>query len=163
MDAVIILALKEIQLECYKQIAVEQRGGRAIAEDVLAPYPEKADYTSDIALEGYTLDQLVADAKDKNPQIDIEEVIQNATPQQNTDDQQAQRSAKGVGVKIKAYFEALRDWHYEKREKEYEYQCSKQQTYDRTYGFEYIAKYIDTLLDKWQRESDNGTQNTPAI
>lgn len=162
MDAIIILALKEIQLECYKQIAIEQRGGRAIPEEPIAPYPNEADYSANIMLENYTLDQLVADTQKEDPQIDIEEAIHTASAQQQTSSAQEDvQEPRRRGGKIKAYFDAIRDWHYDKREKEYEYQCSKQQTYDRTYGFEYIAKYIDTFLKKW--EKDEGDTSKPTI
>lgn len=169
-DASILLVLKEIQLECYRQITIEQRGGRAIPENELEPYPDKEEYCPDIMLEDYTLDKLVADTQKEDPQIDIEEAIQNA-PKQSSDEPKPQeptskaeaKEPRNRGGKLKAYFDAIRDWHYVKHEKEYKYQCAKQQTYDRIYGFEHIAKYVDNVIKKWQREFDDNSGTPPII
>lgn len=143
------LILREIEIECYRQISIEQRNGRAIQEDELEPYPCKEDFNTDIMLEDYTLDKLVADSQQVDPQIDMEEAIQN-TPKQSSDEKNMPEPTSKVetkepkvrGGKLRAYFDAIRDWHYDKHEKEYKYQCAKQQTADRIHGFEVVIDYL---------------------
>lgn len=149
IDKDIDLILREIEIECYRQISIEQRNGRAIKEDELEPYPDKEEYCPDIMLEDYTLDKLVADVQKEDPQIDIEEAIQNA-PKQSSDEPKSQeptstaeaKEPRARGGKLKAYFDAIRDWHYDKHEKEYKFQCAKQQTADRIHGFEVVIDYL---------------------
>lgn len=135
------LILREIEIECYRQISIEQRNGKAIKEDELEEYPDKENFNTDIMLEDYTLDKLVSDTQKADPQIDIEEAIASAQEQESTSKQESP-APEARGGKIRAYFDALRDWHYEKREKEYKYQCAKQQAADRIHGFEVVIDYL---------------------
>lgn len=156
MDSILVLCLREIQIECYRQIAIEQRGGRAIQEEELDPYPNKADY---IMLEDYSLDQLVADtqaasAATEDPQIDIEEAIEAA---ETTSETSAPRS------KMCAYFSAIREWHLERKEKEYKYECAKTKCADRVYGFEYMAKFIDRFIGEYNKNQPDQADQRSSI
>ena len=50
MDAYVMVILREIQLECHKQIGIERKGGRAIQEEELSPYPQKSDFDGELLL-----------------------------------------------------------------------------------------------------------------
>ena len=177
MDAVIKVILREIQLECQRQIGIERRGGRAIKEEELEPYPDRFDFDvqsvqsevpqietkpSVAAIPGKTLAQLVeqndaAEAESESssdPQMTVDEAIQNAEKSEQSPKQVQQESDVALRAprsKFSAWFEAIRDWHYDRKEKEYRFECAKQRAEDRTYGFEYISNYIAHRIDELEK------------
>ena len=79
MDAYVMVILREIQLECHKQIGIERKGGRAIQEEELSPYPQKSDFDGEL-LQHQNLAQLVeSTSAAEDPQISVEEAIENAS------------------------------------------------------------------------------------
>lgn len=183
MDAVIKVILREIQLECQRQIGIERRGGRAIKEEEIEPYPDRLDFDvqsvqsevpqieakpSVTAISGKTLAQLVEDTEttDKvelespDPQMTVDEAIQNAEKSEQSPKQVQQESdvTRAPRSKFGAWFEAIRDWHFTRKEKEYKFECAKQRAEDRTYGFEYISDFIDDYIERLEKdESSNNT------
>lgn len=174
MDAVIKVILREIQLECQRQIGIERRGGRAIKEEELEPYPDRYDFDVQLevpqietkpsvaAIPGKTLAQLVEqnDAAEtesessSDPQMTVDEAIQNAEKFEQSPKQVQQESdvtPRAPRSKFSAWFEAIRDWHYDRKEKEYRFECAKQRAEDRTYGFEYISNYIAHRIDELEK------------
>ncbi len=183
MDAVIKVILREIQLECQRQIGIERRGGRAIKEEELEPYPDRFDFDvqsvqsevpqietkpSVTAIPGKTLAQLVeqndaAEAESESssdPQMTVDEAIQNAEKSEQSPKPVQQESdvTRVPRSKFGAWFAAIRDWHFTRKEKEYKFECAKQRAEDRTYGFEYISDFIDDYIERLEKdESSNNT------
>lgn len=184
MDAVIKVILREIQLECQRQIGIERRGGRAIKEEELEPYPDRFDFDvqsvqsevpqietkpSVAAILGKTLAQLVEqnDAVEaesessSDPQMTVDEAISNAEKSEQPPSQPVQQECnvtRAPRSKFGAWFEAIRDWHFTRKEKEYKYECAKQRAEDRTYGFEHISDFIDDYIERLEKdESSNNT------
>ncbi len=153
MDAYVMVILREIQLECHKQIGIERRGGRAIKEEELQPYPQRCDFDGAV-LPGSTLVQLVESTETEDPQITVDEAIDNAE-KDNKPQSCAQENIPRS--KVGAWLEAVRAWHYDRKEKEYKYACAKQRAEDRTYGFEYISDFIDKYIARLERDSENST------
>lgn len=153
MDAYVMVILREIQLECHKQIGIERRGGRAIKEDELQPYPQRCDFDGAV-LPGSTLVQLVESTEAEDPQMTVDEAIDNAE-KDNKPQSCAQENIPRS--KVGAWLEAVRAWHYDRKEKEYKYACAKQRAEDRTYGFEYISEFIDKYIARLERDSENST------
>lgn len=153
MDAYVMVILREIQLECHKQIGIERRGGRAIKEEELQPYPQRCDFDGAV-LPGSTLVQLVESTEAEDPQITVDEAIDNAE-KDNKPQSCAQENIPRS--KVGAWLEAVRAWHYDRKEKEYKYACAKQRAEDRTYGFEYISDFIDKYIARLERDSENST------
>lgn len=179
MDAVIKVILREIQLECQRQIGIERRGGRAIKEEEIEPYPDRYDFDvqsvqlgisgpqleekpSITAIPGKTLAQLVeqndtADAESESssdPQMTVDEAISNAEKSEQPPSQSTQQECdvtRAPRSKFGAWFEAIRDWHFARKEKEYRFECAKQRAEDRTYGFEYISNYIAHRIDELEK------------
>lgn len=154
MDAYVMVILREIQLECHKQIGIERRGGRAIKEEELQPYPQRCDFDGAV-LPGSTLIQLVESTEAEDPQMTVDEAIDNAEK-----DNKPQSCAQDniPRSKVGAWLEAVRAWHYDRKEKEYKYACAKQRAEDRTYGFEYISDFIDDYIERLEKdESSNNT------
>ena len=148
-----MVILREIQLECHKQIGIERRGGRAIKEEELQPYPQRCDFDGAV-LPGSTLVQLVESTEAEDPQITVDEAIDNAE-KDNKPQSCAQENIPRS--KVGAWLEAVRAWHYDRKEKEYKYACAKQRAEDRTYGFEYISDFIDKYIARLERDSENST------
>lgn len=153
MDAYVMVILREIQLECHKQIGIERRGGRAIKEEELQPYPQRCDFDGAV-LPGSTLIQLVESTEAEDPQMTVDEAIDNAE-KDNKPQSCAQENIPRS--KVGAWLEAVRAWHYDRKEKEYKYACAKQRAEDRTYGFEYISDFIDKYIARLERDSENNT------
>lgn len=153
MDATIMVILREIQLECHRQIGIERRGGRAIKEEELQPYPQRCDFDGAV-LPGSTLVQLVESTEAEDPQMTVDEAIDNAE-KDNKPQSCAQENIPRS--KVGAWLEAVRAWHYDRKEKEYKYACAKQRAEDRTYGFEYISDFIDKYIARLERDSENST------
>lgn len=153
MDAYVMVILREIQLECHKQIGIERRGGRAIKEEELQPYPQRCDFDGAV-LPGSTLVQLVESTEAEDPQMTVDEAIDNAE-KDNKPQSCAQENIPRS--KVGAWLEAVRAWHYDRKEKEYKYACAKQRAEDRTYGFEYISDFIDKYIARLERDSENST------
>ncbi|HBW05874.1 MAG TPA: hypothetical protein DEF02_04815 [Clostridiales bacterium] len=176
MNLELKVILREIQLECQRQIGIERRSGRAIREEEIEPYPDRYDFDvqsevpqiekkpSVTAIPGKTLAQLVEDteATDKtesesssDPQMTVDEAIHNAEKSEQPSSQSTQQkydvAPRGPRSKFGAWFEAIRDWHYDRKEKEYKYECAKQRAEDRTYGFEYISDYIAHRIDELEK------------
>ena len=153
MDAYVMVILREIQLECHKQIGIERRGGRAIKEEELQPYPQRCDFDGAV-LPGSTLIQLVESTEAEDPHMTVDEAIDNAEK-----DNKPQSCAQDniPRSKVGAWLEAVRAWHYDRKEKEYKYACAKQRAEDRTYGFEYISDFIDKYIARLERDSENST------
>lgn len=188
MDAVIKVILREIQLECQRQIGIERRGGRAIKEEEIEPYPDRYDFDvqsvqpgisgpqleekpSVTAIPGKTLAQLVeqndaADAESESssdPQMTVDEAISNAEKSEQSPSQPVQQECDvthGPRSKFGAWFEAIRDWHYARKEKEYKYACAKQRAEDRTYGFEHISDFIDAYIERLEKDESSAPTNT---
>ena len=148
-----MVILREIQLECHKQIGIERRGGRAIKEEELQPYPQRCDCDGAV-LPGSTLIQLVESTEAEDPQMTVDEAIDNAE-KDNKPQSCAQENIPRS--KVGAWLEAVRAWHYDRKEKEYKYACAKQRAEDRTYGFEYISDFIDKYIARLERDSENST------
>ena len=148
-----MVILREIQLECHKQIGIERRGGRAIKEEELQPYPQRCDFDGAV-LPGSTLVQLVESTEAEDPQITVDEAIDNAE-KDNKPQSCAQENIPRS--KVGAWLEAVRAWHYDRKEKEYKYACAKQRAEDRTYGFECISDFIDKYIARLERDSENST------
>ena len=86
MDAYVMVILREIQLECHKQIGIERKGGRAIQEEELSPYPQKSDFDGEL-LQHQNLAQLVeSTSAAEDPQISVEEAIENASSASDIED-----------------------------------------------------------------------------
>lgn len=153
MDAYVMVILREIQLECHKQIGIERKGGRAIQEEELSPYPQRCDFDGAV-LPGSTLVQLVESTEAEDPQMTVDEAIDNAE-KDNKPQSCAQENIPRS--KVGAWLEAVRAWHYDRKEKEYKYACAKQRAEDRTYGFEYISDFIDKYIARLERDSENNT------
>lgn len=173
MNLELKVILREIQLECQRQIGIERRSGRAIREEEIEPYPDRYDFDvqSDVlqietkpsvtAIPSKTLAQLVEDTEtaeaksesSSDPQMTVDEAIQNAEKFEQSPKQVQQESdvARAPRSKFGAWFEAIRDWHYDRKEKEYRFECAKQRAEDRTYGFEYISNYIAHRIDELEK------------
>lgn len=182
MNLELKVILREIQLECQRQIGIERRSGRAIREEEIAPYPDRYDFDNDVqvvqsetqpqieekpsvtAIPGKTLAQLVEDteatdkaeseSKSQDPQMTVDEAISNAEKPEQPTSQSAQQECdvtRAPRSKFGAWFEAIRDWHFTRKEKEYRFECSKQRAEDRTYGFEYISNYIAHRIDELEK------------
>lgn len=159
MDAYVMVILREIQLECHKQIGIERKGGRAIQEEELSPYPQKSDFDGEL-LQHQNLAQLVeSTSAAEDPQISVEEAIENASSASDIEDDRTEQMEQNVSPRgrLSAFFSAVRDWHYEKREKQYKYDCAKTRADDRTYGFEYISDFIDKYIARLEKDSENNT------
>lgn len=141
--------LQRIEIECYSAIAKEQRLGRAIEEQTLDPYPQKYEFSTLAELASTpTLEK----PKD-DPQISIEEAVEKNTPDKNVPKNDSSEDVtRCYRSKLGAYFDAVRQWHYDKKEKEYEFYCAKRQTADRTYGFEYVINVIHGIIKELEVE-----------
>ena len=155
MDAYVMVILREIQLECHKQIGIERRGGRAIKEEELQPYPQRCDFDGAV-LPGSTLVQLVESTEEEDPQITVDEAIDNAE-KDNKPQSCAQENIPRS--KVGAWLEAVRAWHYDRKEKEYKYACAKQRAEDRTYGFEHISDFIDDYIARLEKDEASNSTN----
>ncbi len=174
MNLELKVILREIQLECQRQIGIERRSGRAIREEEIEPYPDRFDFDvqsevpqieakpSVTAIPGKTLAQLVeqndaAEAKSESssdPQMTVDEAISNAEKAEQPPTQPTQQECdvtRAPRSKFSAWFEAIRDWHFARKEKEYRFECAKQRAEDRTYGFEYISNYIAQRIDELEK------------
>lgn len=154
MDAVIKVILREIQLECQRQIGIERKGGRAIKEEEIEPYPERCDFDSAVLPE-QTLVQLVesTESESPDPQMTVDEAIGNAEKATTFEEKVLERSSPRN--KFEAWLEAIRDWHFSRKEKEYTYECAKQRAEDRTYGFEYISDFIDEYIKRLEKDESS--------
>lgn len=189
MDAVIKVILREIQLECQRQIGIERRGGRAIKEEEIEPYPDRYDFDvqsvqpgisvpqleekpSVTAIPGKTLAQLVeqndaaeaeSESKNPDPQMTVDEAISNAEKSEQPPTQPVQQECavapRAPRSKFGAWFEAIRDWHFTRKEKEYKYECAKQRAEDRTYGFEHISDFIDAYIAQLEKDESSAPTN----
>ena len=155
MDAYVMVILREIQLECHKQIGIERRGGRAIKEEELQPYPQRCDFDGAV-LPGSTLVQLVESTEAEDPQITVDEAIDNAE-KDNKPQSCAQENIPRS--KVGAWLEAVRAWHYDRKKKEYKYECAKQRAEDRTYGFEHISDFIDDYIARLEKDEASNSTN----
>lgn len=176
IDEKILITLIGIQNEALKQIAIEQRGGKAIKEEEIAPCPDWQEFKDErIGMmldvpKGDTLEEMVR-AEENAPatvdaQITIEEAVADAEKQDQTlptskptvqpasDDEPTSKAASKPRLidLIKSYLQARRDWHYDRMSIEYGYECRKQQASDRIYGFEYMVKYIDKLIAEMKKD-----------
>lgn len=174
IDEKILITLIGIQNEALKQIAIEQRGGKAIKEEEIAPCPDWQDFRDERldlldVPKGETLEEMVR-AEESVPsndaQITIEEAVADAekqdkstptsksTAQPASDDEPTskQTSKPRLIDLIRSYLQARRDWHYDRMSIEYGYECRKQQASDRIYGFEYMVKYIDKLIAEMKKD-----------
>lgn len=192
MDAVIKVILREIQLECQRQIGIERRGGRAIKEEEIEPYPDRYDFDvqsvqsevpqietkpSVAAIPGKTLAQLVeqndaaeaeSESKNPDPQMTVDEAIQNAEksaeqPPTQPAQQECDVAPRAPRSKFGAWFEAIRDWHFARKEKEYKYECAKQRAEDRTYGFEHISDFIDDYIARLEKDESSAPTNNGQV
>ena len=170
IDEKILITLIGIQNEALKQIAIEQRGGKAIKEEEIAPCPDWQEFKDERldlldVPKGETLEEMVRaeeSVPSKDAQITIEEAVADAgkqdqatptskpTAQPASDDKQT--SKPRLIDLIKSYLQARRDWHYDRMSIEYGYECRKQQASDRIYGFEYMVKYIDKLIAEMKKD-----------
>ncbi len=150
-----MVILREIQLECHRQIGIERRGGRAIKEEEIEPYPERCDFDGAV-LPGQTLAQLVesTESESPDPQMTVDEAISNAEKASVSEEAALEHSPRS---KLGAWFEAVRNWHYDRKEKEYKYECAKQRAEDRTYGFEYISDFIDDYIKRLEKDESSNT------
>ena len=179
IDEKILITLIGIQNEALKQIAIEQRGGKAIKEEEIAPCPDWQEFKDErIGMmldvpKGDTLEEMVRaeeNAPTVDAQITIEEAVADAekqdqalptskpTVQPASDDEPTSKVTSKATSKprlidlIKSYLQARRDWHYDRMSIEYGYECRKQQASDRIYGFEYMVKYIDKLIAEMKKD-----------
>ena len=148
MDAKALILLLGLKSEALKQITIEQRGGAAIPEEELDVKPGFEDFDQDnikALLPETRLDDLVSSDGEKDPQINMDEAIEDATLHQTpaaTQKDLNEKSRPTVREKIRAFLDARREWNIRRMELEYRYECSKQKVIDRTYGFEYMVAYI---------------------
>lgn len=193
MDAVIKVILREIQLECQRQIGIERRGGRAIKEEEIEPYPDRYDFDvqsvqpsisvpqleekpSVTAIPGKTLAQLVeqndaasaeSESKSQDPQMTVDEAISNVEKSEQPPSQSTQQECdvapRAPRSKFGAWFEAIRDWHFTRKEKEYKYECAKQRAEDRTYGFEHISDFIDNYIAQLEKDESSAPTNSGQV
>lgn len=179
IDEKILITLIGLQNEALKQIAIEQRGGKAIKEEEIAPCPDWQEFKDErIGMmldvpKGDTLEEMVRaeeNAPTVDAQITIEEAVADAgkqdqalptskpTAQPASDDEPTSKATSKAASKprlidlIKSYLQARRDWHYDRMSIEYGYECRKQQASDRIYGFEYMVKYIDKLIAEMKKD-----------
>lgn len=106
MDAYVMVILREIQLECHKQIGIERKGGRAIQEEELSPYPQKSDFDGEL-LQHQNLAQLVeSTSAAEDPQISVEEVIENASSASDIEDDRTEQTEQNVSPRgrLSAFF-----------------------------------------------------------
>lgn len=179
IDEKILITLMGIQNEALKQIAIEQRGGRAIKEEEISSCPEWQDFKEermdllDIP-KGDTLEEMmnsdIAPAV-STEQITIDEAVAEASKEDNvaskpnvTQEHSDEPSSKATSKPrfidvIKSYLQARRDWHYDRMSIEYGYKCRKQQSSDRIYGFEYMVNYIDKLIAEMEKDEPKNTPN----
>lgn len=179
IDEKILITLMGIQNEALKQIAIEQRGGRAIKEEEISSCPEWQDFkeermdlldipkgdtleemmNSDIApavsTEQITIDEAVADASKEDNAASKPNV-----KQEHSDEHASKATSKPRLIDIiKSYLQARRDWHYDRMSIEYGYECRKQQASDRIYGFEYMVNYIDKLIAEMEKDEPKNAPN----
>lgn len=106
MDAYVMVILREIQLECHKQIGIERKGGRAIQEEELSPYPQKSDFDGEL-LQHQNLAQLVeSTSAAEDPQISVEEAIENASSASDIEDDRTEQTEQNVSPRgrLSAFF-----------------------------------------------------------
>ncbi len=177
IDEKILITLIGIQNEALKQIAIEQRGGKAIKEEEIAPCPDWQEFKDErIGMmldvpKGDTLEEMMKSEETAptmvDAQITIEEAVANAEieqqatsesetskqPKQEQTQTQTQKEIKPRFIDmVRSYLQARRDWHYDRMSIEYGYECRKQQASDRIYGFEYMVKYIDKLIAEMEKD-----------
>lgn len=160
IDEKILITLIGIQNEALKQIAIEQRGGKAIKEEEIAPCPDWQDFRDERldlldVPKGETLEEMVRaeeSVPSKDAQITIEEAVADAEKQDKSTPTSKQTSKPRLIDLIRSYLQARRDWHYDRMSIEYGYECRKQQASDRIYGFEYMVKYIDKLIAEMKKD-----------
>lgn len=140
--------LQRIEIECYSAIANEQRLGRAIKEQKLDPYPQKYEFATLAELAS----SQTSEQPKKDPQVSIEEAVKNAPDKSVPKNDSSEDDARRYRSKLGAYFDAVRQWYYDKKEKEYEYYCAKRQTADRIYGFEYVIDVIHGIIKELELE-----------
>lgn len=171
----LLVILREIELECYRQIALEQRGGRAVEEDPIDDMPEWDDFAEQIDKKlpppsERTLADIVNAAsatmcdgssvqnaqKDAN-QIGMDEAIANASKpehkqaeaqagQKETAKEKKENARLTLARRVQTFLQARYDWRMEKSRKEYEYECAKVSVKERVYGFEYMARFIEKYI-----------------
>lgn len=174
IDEKILITLIGIQNEALKQIAIEQRGGKAIKEEEIAPCPDWQEFKDERldlldVPKGETLEEMVR-AEENAPTVDAQITIEEAvasvekqdqalptskpTAQPASDYEPTSKAASKPRLidLIKSYLQARRDWHYDRMSIEYGYECRKQQASDRIYGFEYMVKYIDKLIAEMKKD-----------
>ncbi len=174
IDEKILITLMGLQNEALKQIAIEQRGGRAIKEEELSSCPEWQDFKDERldlldVPKGDTLEEMVRaeeNAPTVDAQITIEEAVADAgkqdqatptskpTAQPASDDKTTSKPTSKPRLidLVRSYLQARRDWHYDRMSIEYGYECRKQQASDRIYGFEYMVNYIDKLIAEMKKD-----------
>ncbi len=174
IDEKILITLMGLQNEALKQIAIEQRGGRAIKEEEIAPCPDWQDFRDERldlldVPKGETLEEMVR-AEENAPTVDAQVTIEEAVADAGKQDQATptskpaaqpasdDKTTSKVTSKprlidlVRSYLQARRDWHYDRMSIEYGYECRKQQASDRIYGFEYMVNYIDKLIAEMKKD-----------
>ncbi len=158
-DEKIINTLMSIQNEALRQIAIEQRGGRAIQEKEISPCPDWHEFKGETLEEMVKADETAPSSKDA--QITIDEAVADAEKQDQatptskptalhaSDDEPTSKATSKPRLIdiVKSYLQARRDWHYDRMSIEYGYECRKQQASDRIYGFEHMVKFIDKMIE----------------
>lgn len=191
MDKEMEIMLMKIKLEALRQISLVQRDGKAIQELELEDKPEFEDFddvdvntdeqSAAILSPETTLETILKDEEEPQiktedkQQIHIDEAIKEAetvTPDRDETSQESATAQSYVSIKpkrldkVRAFMDARREWHIKRMELEYAYECSKKETYDRIYGFEYMIGYVDSLMreldkkDKKINAANNNTANT---
>jgi hypothetical protein len=161
IDEKVLITLLGLKSEALRQITIEQRGGRAVQEEELDPEPEWEDYDQQDQnlLQHTTLEQLVSEQNAKeDPQINIDEAIQSAQASETPPPPATEcaHPRPTLRERISAYLDARREWNVKRMAQDYSYECRKQRVIDRTYGFQYMADYIDLLIKK--NQSDESEQ-----
>ena len=186
MDTVILVILRELELECYKQIAIEQRDGRAIEERVLEDMPGWESFkdmvppsktnTERAIKEPPTIKRLadrtladIINESDPSNQITVDELIEAGgdiprpefgpapEPEQRVD--KSRKTAPSILDKIRSYLTARSNWYVEKYRKENEYECKKQQVKDRVYGFKHMAQFINRYISDITKSNRFGDES----
>ena len=160
IDEKILITLIGIQNEALKQIAIEQRGGKAIKEEEIAPCPDWQEFKDErIGMmldvpKGDTIEEAVADAEKQDQALPTSKpTVQPASDDEPTSKVTSKATSKPRLIDlIKSYLQARRDWHYDRMSIEYGYEGRKQQASDRIYGFEYMVKYIDKLIAEMKKD-----------
>lgn len=190
MDKEIEVLLMKIKIEALRQISLVQRDGKAIQECELEDKPEFEDFDNvDVNTDEQavailspetTLEEILKDEEkpqtktEDKQQINIDEAIKEAEAVKSERDEPLQENTSAQDVvnvkpkrfdKVKAFLDARREWHIKRMELDYAYECSKKETYDRIYGFEYMIGYVDSLmreLDKKDKKINASNNNVAS-